>query len=333
MSKVPVLVTGGAGYIGSHAVLALKDAGWSVAIIDDLSNGSRLVIPDDVPFYEGNIADAPLVKRIFAEQKIGAIMHFAGSIVVPESVEKPLLYFLNNTIATHALVSAAVESGVGHILFSSTAAVYGSPKRVPIDEEDPKEPINPYGASKLMSERMLADSSAAYSLNYGALRYFNVSGADSDLRSGQIGKGSTHLIKVAVEAAVGKRDHVDVFGDDYPTRDGTCIRDYIHVSDLADAHVLALERLVEKPDENLVLNCGYGKGLSVLDVLDAIDRVADKPVRREMKGRRAGDPPELVAGNARLVEALAWTPRFADIDVIVTHALEWERKLKQLKAA
>jgi len=333
MSKVPVLVTGGAGYIGSHAVLALKDAGWSVAIIDDLSNGSRLVIPDDVPFYEGNIADAPLVKRIFAEQKIGAIMHFAGSIVVPESVEKPLLYFFNNTIATHALVSAAVESGVGHILFSSTAAVYGSPKRVPIDEEDPKEPINPYGASKLMSERMLADSSAAYSLNYGALRYFNVSGADSDLRSGQIGKGSTHLIKVAVEAAVGKRDHVDVFGDDYPTRDGTCIRDYIHVSDLADAHVLALERLVEKPDENLVLNCGYGKGLSVLDVLDAIDRVADKPVRREMKGRRAGDPPELVAGNARLVEALAWTPRFADIDVIVTHALEWERKLKQLKAA
>jgi len=314
-------------------VLALKDAGWPVAIIDDLSNGSRLVIPGDVPFYEGNIADRSLVGRIFAEQKIGAIMHFAGSIVVPESVEKPLLYFLNNTIATHALVSAAVEDGVGHILFSSTAAVYGSPKRVPIEEEDPKEPINPYGASKLMSERMLADSSAAYSLNYGALRYFNVSGADPDLRSGQIGKGSTHLIKVAVEAAVGKRDHVDVFGDDYPTRDGTCIRDYIHVSDLADAHVLALERLVEKPDENLVLNCGYGKGLSVLDVLDAIDRVADKPVRREMKGRRAGDPPELVAGNARLVEALAWTPRFADIDVIVTHALEWERKLKQLKAA
>jgi UDP-glucose 4-epimerase len=333
MAKLPVLVTGGAGYIGSHAVLALKDAGWPVAIIDDLSNGSRLVIPGDVPFYEGNIADRSLVGRIFAEQKIGAIMHFAGSIVVPESVEKPLLYFLNNTIATHALVSAAVEDGVGHILFSSTAAVYGSPKRVPIEEEDPKEPINPYGASKLMSERMLADSSAAYSLNYGALRYFNVSGADPDLRSGQIGKGSTHLIKVAVEAAVGKRDHVDVFGDDYPTRDGTCIRDYIHVSDLADAHVLALERLVEKPAENLVLNCGYGKGLSVLDVLDAIDRVADKPVRREMKGRRAGDPPELVAGNARLVEALAWTPRFADIDVIVTHALEWERKLKQLQAA
>ena len=333
MEKLPVLVTGGAGYIGSHAVLALKDGGWPVAIIDDLSNGSRLVVPEDVPFYEGNIADRSLVGRIFAEQNIGAIMHFAGSIVVPESVEKPLLYFANNTIATHSLISSAVEAGVRHILFSSTAAVYGSPKRVPIEEEDPKEPINPYGASKLMSERMLADSSAAYPLNYGALRYFNVSGADPQLRSGQIGKGSTHLIKVAVEGAVGKRDHVDVFGNDYPTPDGTCIRDYIHVSDLADAHVLALQRLIERPEENLVLNCGYGRGLSVLEVLDAVDRVADEPVRREMKGRRAGDPPELVASNRRLVETLAWTPRFADIDVIVTHALEWERKLQGLKPA
>jgi UDP-glucose 4-epimerase len=332
MSKVPVLVTGGAGYIGSHAVLALKDAGWPVSVIDDLSNGNRLVVPDDVPFYEGNIADRALVERIFAEQKTQAIMHFAGSIVVPESVEKPLLYYGNNTVATHALVSAAVQSGVNHILFSSTAAVYGAPERVPIDEDDPKQPINPYGASKLMTERMLADSSAAYPLNYGALRYFNVSGADPDLRSGQIGKGSTHLIKVAVEAAIGKRDHIAVFGDDYPTPDGTCIRDYIHVSDLAGAHVLALRRLIEAPSENLVVNCGYGKGLSVLEVLDAVDRIADQPVRREMKGRRAGDPPELVASNRRLVETLDWIPRFADIDVIVTHALEWERKLQGLQS-
>jgi UDP-glucose 4-epimerase len=220
---------------------------------------------------------------------------------------------------------------VKHILFSSTAATYGAPERVPIDEEDPKEPINPYGASKLMTERMLSDSSAAYPLNYGALRYFNVSGADPQLRSGQIGRGSTHLIKVAVEAAIGKRDHIDVFGDDYPTTDGTCIRDYVHVSDLADAHVLALERLIERPEENLVLNCGYGKGLSVLEVLDSVDRVADRPVRREMKPRRAGDPPALVASNRRLVETLDWTPRFADIDVIVTHALEWERKLQGLQ--
>ncbi len=331
MPKLPVLVTGGAGYIGSHAVLALKDGGWPVAVVDDLSNGTREIVPEDVPFYEGNIADRSLVGRIFAEQGISAIMHFAGSIVVPESVEKPLLYYANNTVATHSLVSAAVESGVRHILFSSTAATYGSPERVPIGEEDPKEPINPYGASKLMTERMLADCSAAYPLNYGALRYFNVSGADPDLRAGQIGRGSTHLIKIAVEAAVGKRGHVDVFGTDYPTPDGTCVRDYIHVSDLADAHVLALDRLIERPTDNLVLNCGYGEGLSVLEVLDAVDRVAEKPVPREMKPRRPGDPPILVASNRRLVETLDWTPRFADIDVIVTHALHWERKLQGLE--
>jgi UDP-glucose 4-epimerase len=333
MANPPVLVTGGAGYIGSHAVLALKDGGWPVAVIDDLSNGTRAIVPEDVPFYEGNIADRALVERIFAEQRIGAIMHFAGSIVVPESVEKPLLYYGNNTVATHALVSSAVASGVNHILFSSTAAVYGAPERVPIDEEDPKVPINPYGASKLMTERMLSDSSAAHALNYGALRYFNVAGADPELRTGQIGRGSTHLIKIAVEAAIGKRDHIDVFGCDYPTPDGTCVRDYVHVSDLADAHVLALRRLIDRRDDNLVLNCGYGKGLSVLEVLDSVDKVADRPVRREMKPRRPGDSPALVASNRRLVETLDWTPRFADIDVIVTHALEWERKLQGLRLA
>ncbi|MCL6679481.1 UDP-glucose 4-epimerase GalE [Sphingomonas sp. RG327] len=333
MSKVPVLVTGGAGYIGSHAVLALKDSGWPVAIIDDLSNGSRIVVPGDVPFYEGNIADRSLVERILAEQKIGAIMHFAGSIVVPESVTNPLAYYGNNTVATHALISAAVAGGVRHILFSSTAAVYGAPETIPVDEDAAKAPINPYGASKLMTEWMLADCSAAYGFNYGALRYFNVSGADRELRSGQIGKGSTHLIKIAVEAATGKRDHVDVFGSDYPTPDGTCIRDYIHVSDLADAHVLALQRLIDAPDENLLLNCGYGRGLSVLEVLDALDRQLNEPIRREMKPRRAGDPPALVAGNARLLKALAWTPRFNDIETIVRDALEWERKLETIQAA
>ena len=332
MSKVPVLVTGGAGYIGSHAVLALKDGGWPVAIIDDLSNGSRIVVPEDVPFYEGNIADRSLVERIVAEQKIGAIMHFAGSIVVPESVTNPLAYYGNNTVATHALISAAVAGGVRHILFSSTAAVYGAPEKIPVDEDDAKAPINPYGASKLMTEWMLADCSAAYGFNYGALRYFNVSGADRDLRSGQIGKGSTHLIKIAVEAATGKRDHVDVFGSDYPTPDGTCIRDYIHVSDLADAHVLALQRMIDAPDENLLLNCGYGRGLSVLEVLDALDRQLNEPIRREMKPRRAGDPPALVAGNARLLKTLAWTPRFNDIETIVRDALEWERKLEAIQA-
>jgi len=327
MNKVPVLVTGGAGYIGSHAVLALGDAGWPVAVIDDLSNGTRAVVPDDVPFFEGNIADRALVGRILHEQQIGAIMHFAGSIVVPESVEQPLKYYANNTLASHALIGAAVEAGVKHILFSSTAAVYGEPARVPIDEEDLTEPINPYGASKLMTERMLEDASAAHPFNYGALRYFNVAGADPKGRSGQIGKGSTHLIKVAVETAVGRRDRIAVYGTDYPTPDGTCIRDYIHVSDLAAAHVAALEWLVDHPGENLVLNCGYGRGLSVLEVLDAIDRASGAPIRRVMGGRRAGDPPELVAGNARLLKTLDWRAAYADIDVIVRDALNWERKL------
>ena len=327
MSKVPVLVTGGAGYIGSHAVLALRDAGWDVAVIDNLSTGTRYVVPDDVAFYEGNVADRELVDRIFAERQIGAIMHFAGSIVVPESVEKPLDYYLNNTVASHALISAAVDAGVKHVVFSSTAAVYGEPERVPVDENVAKLPINPYGASKLMTERMLEDSAAAYPMNYAALRYFNVSGADPEGRSGQVGKGSTHLIKVAVEAAVGKRDHIDVYGTDYPTEDGSCVRDYIHVTDLVAAHVKALERLIEQPDANLVLNLGYGRGLSVLEVLDALDRLLPEPIRREMKGRRAGDPPLLISSNEALKATLDWQARYADIDTILTHALEWERKL------
>ena len=327
MSKIPVLVTGGAGYIGSHAVLALKDGGWPVVVIDDLSNGTREVVPDDVPFHHGSIAERVLLDSILDEHRVGAIMHFAGSIVVPESVEQPLKYYGNNTVATHALISAAVAASVKHILFSSTAAVYGAPERVPIEEEDPKLPINPYGASKLMTERMLEDASAAYPFNYGALRYFNVAGADPDGRAGQIGKGSTHLIKVAVEAAVGKRGEIAVYGTDYPTSDGTCIRDYIHVSDLAAAHVAALERMIAEPHDNLVLNCGYGKGLSVLEVLDAVDRVNGKPVPRVMAGRRAGDPPQLVASNAKLLQTLGWRPAHADIDEIVRDALAWERSL------
>ena len=328
MIKFPVLVTGGAGYIGSHAVLALRDDDWPVTVIDDLSNGTREVVPDDVAFFEGSIADRGLVERVLREQRVGAILHFAGSIVVPESVEKPLDYYANNTLASHALISAAAAAGVRHFVFSSTAAVYGEPARVPIEEGDPTQPINPYGASKLMTERMLADTAAAYPLNYAALRYFNVAGADPAMRAGQIGRGSTHLIKVAVEAAVGKRDHVAVFGTDYPTPDGSCIRDYVHVSDLAAAHVVALERLLARPDDNLVLNCGYGTGLSVLEVLDALDRVLGRQVPRRVMSRRAGDPPLLVAANQALIETLAWRPRFADIETIITHALDWERSLQ-----
>jgi UDP-glucose 4-epimerase len=329
MADRTVLVTGGAGYIGSHAVLALREQGYRTAVLDNLSTGNRDLVPADVPFFLGSIADSCLVERVIRENGIDSIMHFAGSIVVPESVEKPLDYYLNNTVATHALIGAAVAAGVKHILFSSTAAVYGSPSKVPVEESDEKEPINPYGASKLMTERMLADCSAAYAFNYGALRYFNVAGADPAGRSGQAGKGSTHLIKVAVEAAIGKRDHIDVFGTDYPTADGTCIRDYIHVSDLAAAHVLALQWLIDHPGENLVMNCGYGRGLSVLEVLNAVDRHLNTPIRREMKPRRAGDPAELISSNQRLTETLAWKPQYADIDVIVGHALQWERILAE----
>jgi UDP-glucose 4-epimerase len=329
MTKVPVLVTGGAGYIGSHAMLALRDAGWQVAVIDDLSTGVRSAVPEDVPFYQGPIQERVLVDSIIDELKIGAIMHFAGSIVVPESVENPLKYYGNNTVATHSLLSAAVDGGVKHILFSSTAAVYGAPEKVPVEEDDPKEPINPYGASKLMTEGMLRDASAAHPFNYGALRYFNVAGADPQGRSGQQGKGSTHLIKVAVEAAVGKRDQVAVYGTDYPTPDGTCIRDYIHVSDLAAAHVAALEWLIAHPDENLTMNCGYGRGLSVLEVLDAVDRLTNKPLKRVMEGRRAGDPPTLISANERILKTLDWEPKYQDIDTIVGDALAWERRLAE----
>jgi len=327
VSKVPVLVTGGAGYIGSHAVLALRDAGWDVAVIDDLSTGNKALVPAGVPFILGSVADRPLVESLLRERGIGAIMHFAGSIVVPESIEQPLDYYRNNTLASLELAGAAVAAGVKHFLFSSTAAVYGEAERVPIREEDRTEPINPYGASKLMTERMLADAAAAHPFNFGALRYFNVAGADPAGRSGQAGKGSTHLIKVAVEAATGKRDSIAVFGGDYPTPDGTCVRDYIHVSDLAAAHVAALEWLIANPDENLVLNCGYGRGHSVLEVLDAVDRLTNLPLKRVMQGRRAGDPAELVSSNARIVETLEWSPRLADIDTIVGDALAWERKL------
>lgn len=327
MPKIPVLVTGGAGYIGSHAVLALRDAGWPVSVIDDLSTGARCAVPDDVPFYQGSVADGALIRRAIGEQATQAIMHFAGSIVVPESIERPLFYYENNTIATHALIGSIVNSGVKHILFSSTAAVYGAPDNGKVQEEDLKEPINPYGWSKLMSEWMLRDASATYPFNYGALRYFNVAGADPRGRSGQQGKKATHLIKAAVEAAVGKREHIEIFGTDYDTVDGTCVRDYIHVSDLAAAHVSALERLILKPTENLVLNCGYGRGLSVLQVLDAVDKANGVAIRRVMKGRRAGDPPILIAANSRIRQTLDWQPSFADIDQIVSHALAWEKSL------
>ena len=330
-SKLPVLVTGGAGYIGSHAVLALKDAGWPVAVIDNLSTGFKFAVPDDVPLYEGDIENGDLLARIFEEQKIGAIMHFAGSIIVPESVEKPLLYYHNNTVKSRALIEAAVNAGVKHFIFSSTAATYGVPEVSPVTEDSPKQPINPYGMSKLMTETMLADTAAAHDLNFCALRYFNVAGADPQARTGQSTAGATHLIKVAAEAALGKRSHVSVFGTDYDTPDGTGVRDYIHVSDLADAHVKALEALIDTPERSLIMNCGYGRGFSVLEVLDAVDRVTNQQVDRKMEGRRAGDPASLISDNRKIKSTLPWKPRYEDLPTIIAHAMAWERKLTDIR--
>ena len=324
-----VLVTGGAGYIGSHAVLALLDAGWPVVVIDNLTTGFRWAVPEAVTFAEGDIGDQALVGRLIEEHGIKAIIHFAGSIVVPESVSDPLKYYENNTVKSRSLIESAVKGGVRHFIFSSTAATYGIPDRVPISEDQHTQPINPYGWSKLMTERMLQDVAAAHPLNCSALRYCIVAGADPEGRSGQSTAGATHLIKVAVEAAIGKRSHVSVFGTDYDTPDGTGIRDYIHVSDLAAAHVDALEKLIAEPEASHILNCGYGRGFSVLEVLDAVDRVTNMRIERRIEGRRPGDPDALVADNARILATLPWRPRLDDLDVIVDHALAWERKLAE----
>ncbi len=327
--KLTVLVTGGAGYIGSHAVLALLDAGWPVVVIDNLSTGFDWAVPEASTLVEGDVGDQPLVERVLREHEIGAIMHFAGSIIVPESVADPLKYYHNNTANSRALIESAVRCGVRHFIFSSTAATYGIPDRVPIAEDSRQEPINPYGWSKLMTERMLKDAAFAHPLNFCALRYFNVAGADPQGRSGQSTAGATHLIKVAVEAATGKRSHVSVFGTDYGTPDGTGIRDYIHVSDLAAAHVDALEKLIATPSESYLMNCGYSRGFSVLEVLDAVDRVTNMTIERRHEPRRPGDPDSLVADNRRILATLPWRPKRDDLDTIIADALAWERKLAE----
>ena len=327
--KPTVLVTGGAGYIGSHAVLALLDAGWPVVVIDNLVTGFEWAVPKAAVFARGDIGDQALVARLIAEHGIRAIIHFAGSIVVPESVENPLKYYENNTVKSRSLIESAVRGGVAHFIFSSTAATYGIPEQVPVAEDSRTQPINPYGWSKLMTERMLADTAAAHPINFCALRYFNVAGADPQGRSGQSTAGATHLIKVAVEAALGKRSHVSVYGTDYGTPDGTGVRDYIHVSDLAAAHVDALEKLIESPSDSHIMNCGYGRGFSVLEVLDAVDRVTNLQIDRRLEARRAGDPDSLVADNAKILSTLPWRPQRDDLDTIVADALAWERALAQ----
>jgi UDP-glucose 4-epimerase len=321
-----VLVTGGAGYIGSHMVHALADAGERVVVLDDLSTGFDWAIPKGVPLIIGETGDQTLVAGLIAQHAVDAVIHFAASIVVPDSVSDPLGYYRNNTVNSRALIETAVKGGVRHFIFSSTAAVYGNPAKVPVDEDDATQPVSPYGSSKLMTEIMLRDAGRAHALGHVILRYFNVAGADPKLRTGQSTKGATHLIKVAVETALGRRDQMHVFGTDYPTPDGTCIRDYIHVTDLVRAHSDALAYL-RGGGTSRTLNCGYGHGFSVLEVIEAVKQVAKVDFRVELGDRRPGDPAQIVAASNRIRSVLGWRPQFDDLATIVSHALAWEREL------
>jgi UDP-glucose 4-epimerase len=323
------LVTGGAGYIGSHVALALLDAGWRVVVLDDLSTGHRFLTAPAAKFVQGNVGDTALLARILRNEGIEAVLHFAGSIVVEDSVAQPIAYYRNNLENSIALIEACLTCGIKRLVFSSTAAVYGDPETVPVTESAPTRPLNPYGQSKLMVEQVLRDVDRAHRFPHVALRYFNVAGADPAGRSGQAMLRATHLIKVACEVAVGVRPGMEIFGTDYDTPDGTAIRDYIHVSDLADAHLRALEHLLEG-GESLTLNCGYGHGFSVRDVLKVMEEVAGGPIAARPAPRRAGDSPKLVADSRALQERFRWQPRYNDLKKITASALAWERRVRQL---
>ncbi|MGL5114763.1 MAG: UDP-glucose 4-epimerase GalE [Beijerinckiaceae bacterium] len=322
-----VLVTGGAGYIGSHMVLELLDRGEKVIVLDNLSTGFDWAVPQGVQLYVGETGNLALTSSVIRAHGVTSVIHFAASIVVPDSVSDPLSYYLNNTVNSRALIEAAVKGGVRNFIFSSTAAVYGTPDRSPIAETDRMNPESPYGMSKLMTEAMLRHASEAHGLKHVILRYFNVAGADPRGRSGQSSERATHLIKIAAEVATGKRAGMSIFGRDYATPDGTCIRDYIHVSDLARAHSAALDHL-RGGGENGTFNCGYGRGFSVIDVIDMVKKVSGKDFPVAMAERRAGDPASLVADNARIRGTLGWKPTLDDLPTIVSHALAWEEKLK-----
>jgi UDP-glucose 4-epimerase len=327
-----ILVTGGAGYIGSHMVLELLDAGERVIVLDNLTTGFRWAIPAAATLVIGDCGDQDLVCTVIRKHGVTGIIHFAGSIVVPESVADPLGYYNNNTVKSRALMEVAVAMGVKQFIFSSTAAVYGMTGDAPIDENTPLKPMSPYGSSKLMTEIMLADAARAHDFNYVALRYFNVAGADPEGRTGQSTPRATHLIKVACETALGQRTRMDVFGTDYPTADGTCVRDYIHVKDLARAHMSALGYL-RRGGKSDIFNCGYGKGYSVLQVIEAVKRTSNRDFEVKMSPRRPGDPAAVVAAPAKIMRELGWQPAHANLDQIVTQAMAWERRLEGLKKA
>jgi UDP-glucose 4-epimerase len=323
-----ILVTGGAGYIGSHMVHALVDAGERVVVLDNLTTGFDWAVSKQATLVRGDTGDQPAVAKLIAEHRVDSIIHFAASIVVPDSVADPLGYYRNNTANSRSLIECAVKGGVKRFIFSSTAAVYGNPDQVPVGEDDPTRPMSPYGSSKLMTEIMLRDAGAAHGLAHVILRYFNVAGADPALRTGQSTKGATHLIKVAVETALGLRPEMQVFGTDYPTPDGTCIRDYIHVCDLVRAHSDALAYLRNGGD-SVTLNCGYGRGFSVLDVIDTVKRVSGVDFSVETTARRPGDPAQIVAKSDRIRAVLGWRPQLDDLNTIARHAIDWERKLAE----
>jgi UDP-glucose 4-epimerase len=325
-----VLVTGGAGYIGSHMALELLGAGEAVVVLDNLSTGLAWAVPKSATLVVGDVGDQHLVQRVVESHGVTSIIHFAGSIVVPDSVADPLGYYLNNTVKSRALIEVAVKSGIRHFIFSSTAAVYGMTGDAPVTEDAPLAPMSPYGSSKRMTEIMLADTARAHDLRYVALRYFNVAGADPNGRSGQSTPRATHLVKVACETALGKRSRMQVFGTDYPTPDGTCLRDYIHVTDLARAHMAAL-RYLRAGGESDIFNCGYGRGFSVLEVIDAVKRAAGRDFEVRMSERRPGDPARVVAASQRIRKVLGWVPEHDTLDAIVRDALSWEERLSSLQ--
>jgi UDP-glucose 4-epimerase len=326
-----VLVTGGAGYIGSHTVRSLVEANETVVVIDNLSTGFSAHLPERVPLFIGDAGDENLVEGVIAQHGVESIIHFAGSIVVPESMRDPLLYYRNNTMTTRSLLNVAVRRGINRFIFSSTAAVYGEPDQVPVPEHARTRPLSPYGSSKLMTEIMLHDVATAHGMGYVVLRYFNVAGADPLARIGLATPGATHLVKIAVEAATGQRAKVDVYGTDYPTADGTCIRDFIHVTDLAEAHRSALSYL-RGGGASVTLNCGYGRGYSVLETIEAVRRVSGCNFAVSHAPRRVGDVMSMVADVSRIRATFDWTPQYDNLDTIAAHALAWEEKLLRERA-